>query len=128
MTIEELKQIYDPSVKCPIIYTMDILGSKWKMPIIWQLTLEDGLHYNELKRRVNGVTNTMLTRSLRDLENEKIIERHSLGSVPPSVTYHLTNIGKELLPALEGLFAWGNKHMEQREENEENLLYEADIR
>lgn len=112
MTEEELKMIYDPNVKCPIQYAMEMVGSKWKMPIIWQLTIEDGLHYNELKRRVNGVTNTMLTRCLRELEDEQLILRHSLGTIPPSVTYHLTEMGKELLPALQGLFAWGNKHME----------------
>lgn len=112
MTEEQLKMIYDPNVKCPIQYAMEMVGSKWKMPIIWQLTIEDGLHYNELKRRVNGVTNTMLTRCLRELEDEQLILRHSLGTIPPSVTYHLTEMGKELLPALQGLFAWGNKHME----------------
>ena len=111
MTPEELQQIYDPSIPCPILYAMERIGSKWKMPIIWQLTLEDGLHYNELKRRVNGITNTMLTRCLRELEKEYLIRRISLGTVPPSVTYHLTAMGKELLPALEGLFQWGNKHM-----------------
>lgn len=111
MTIEELQKIYDPNSKCPILHSMEIIGSKWKMPIIWQLTLEDGLHYNELRRRVGKITNTMLTRCLRDLEREGLVRRHSCHTIPPSVSYHLTAIGKELLPALEGLFAWGNKHM-----------------
>ena len=118
MTPELLKQIYDPTAKCPILYAMEIIGSKWKMPIIWQLTMEDGLHYNELRRRVKGITNTMLTRCLRDLENDNLIYRHSYETIPPSVTYHLSDFGKELLPALEGLFDWGNKHMEYTEHKE----------
>ena len=121
MTLEELREVYDPSVKCPILYAMEKIGSKWKMPIICQLTLEDGLHYNELKRRVKGVTNTMLTRCLRDLEKEGLVRRLFCGTIPPSVTYHLTDMGKELLPALDGLFVWGTKHMKKSGESMENV-------
>ena len=57
--------------------------------MLFRSSEEDGLHYNELKRRVHGVTNTMLTKCLRELEEKGLVFRHSLGSVPPSVTYHL---------------------------------------
>lgn len=96
--------------KCPIVYAMEIIGSKWKMPILWNLTQEDGLHYNELKRRIQGITNTMLTRALRELEENGLIIRISAGSVPPSVTYHLTDIGRGLIPSLDGLYEWGEQH------------------
>ena len=97
--------------KCPLVYSMEIIGTKWKVPILWFLTREEGLHYNELKRRVHGITNTMLTKCLRELEGDLILERRSLGTVPPSVTYHLTPIGKQLLPSLEQLSLWGEAHM-----------------
>jgi DNA-binding HxlR family transcriptional regulator len=93
---------------------MELIGSKWKMPILWNLTKEDALHYNELKRRVAGITNTMLTRSLRDLEEDGLVRRMSDGSVPPSVTYHLTEEGKKLIPSLNGLYAWGEAHQGMR--------------
>lgn len=96
--------------KCPIVYAMEIIGSKWKMPILWNLSHEDNLHYNELKRRLRGITNTMLTRALRELERDGLVIRKSAGSVPPSVTYELTGMGKQLIPALDGLYAWGEEH------------------
>lgn len=101
---------------CPLLYVMELIGSKWKLPILWCLNEEDGLHYNELKRRVHGVTNTMLTKCLRELEEKGLISRHSLGSVPPSVTYHLKEDGKSLMPALEGLHRWGMAYLEKRRE------------
>jgi len=100
--------------RCPLLYVMELIGSKWKLPILWCLNDEDGLHYNELKRRVHGVTNTMLTKCLRELEEKGLLFRHSLGSVPPSVTYHLKEDGKSLMPALEGLYRWGMAYLEKR--------------
>ena len=97
--------------KCPIVYAMELIGSKWKIPILWNLTKEDGLHYNEIKRRIHGITNTMLTKCLRELEEDKLIYRISYDIVPPSVSYHLTDMGKELIPSLNGLFDWGEQHM-----------------
>lgn len=99
---------------CPILYSMKIIGSKWKIPIMWHLMLKDGLHYNELKRKVGDITNTMLTKSLRELENDGLLTRHDYGTVPPSVTYHLTDLGKELINTLGELFDWGKKHMDSR--------------
>lgn len=58
---------------------------------------------------VGGITNTMLTKSLRELEDDGLIVRHSDGTVPPSVTYHLTSLGKDLVYTMEELFDWGQK-------------------
>lgn len=96
--------------KCPILYAMSIIGAKWKIPILWHLSHYEILHYNELKRHLNGITNTVLTRCLRELEQDNIIIRKSDGSVPPSVTYELTVLGKGLIPALNSLYNWGDNH------------------
>ena len=96
--------------KCPILYAMSIIGAKWKIPILWHLAHYEILHYNELKRHLNGITNTVLTRCLRELEQDNIVVRKSDGSVPPSVTYELTALGNELVPALDGLYNWGECH------------------
>lgn len=96
--------------KCPIVYAMSLIGAKWKIPILWHLAHYGLLHYNELKRHLSGITNTVLTRCLRELEKDKIIVRHSDGTVPPSVTYELAPLGKELIPALNGLYSWGENH------------------
>ena len=78
----------------------------------WYLTRREYLSVanNELKRHLHGVTNTVLTRCLRELEQDDIVIRTSNGSVPPAVTYELTNTGKELIPALDGLYKWGETH------------------
>lgn len=112
--IEKIKEDYDPNENCSVIYSIQIIGAKWKVPILWNLMLEDGIHYNQLKRKVNGITNTMLTKCLKELEKDEIIRRVSYGSIPPSVTYHLTDIGKELIYAFEELKKWGILHMESK--------------
>ena len=96
--------------KCPILYAMSLIGGKWKIPILWHLAHYKILHYNELKRHLNGISNTVLTRCLQELEQNYIIIRKSKGSVPPSVTYELTDSGKELIPALIDLYNWGDIH------------------
>ena len=80
---------------------MEILGSKWKLPIIWYLAAAEDktLRYNELQRRVKGVTTTMLSKCLKELERDKIISRRQYNTIPPTVEYSLTPAGMPLLPA-----------------------------
>lgn len=103
--------IYDE--QCPIFYTMNIFNHKWKIPILWRLSENEGepLRYNELRRRVTGITPIMLTRCLRELERDGIISRRQIGTVPPTtVEYSLTTEGRSLIPALEMLYRWGETH------------------
>ena len=91
-------------------YAMDVIGSKWKLPLIWYLHEKENTRYNELKRRIPGITNIMLTKSLREMEADGLILRRELISEPPKVVeYSLTDFGKELIPALNELYAWGQK-------------------
>ncbi|MDO5575426.1 MAG: helix-turn-helix domain-containing protein [bacterium] len=107
------KKISTPYIEnCPVTHAMTVLGSKWKIPILWNLSIEDNLHYNELKRRNKGITNTMLTKCLRELEADKLVDRYSTGEVPPSVSYSLTPLAQTLIPTLQSLFEWGRQHME----------------
>ena len=99
--------------KCPILCAMEVIGSKWKLPIIWYLHEKENTRYNELKRRIPGITNIMLTKSLREMEKDGLILRRELISAPPKVVeYSLTDFGKELIPALNELYAWGVEHMQ----------------
>lgn len=99
---------------CPITHAMTVISSKWKIPILWYLMLKDGQHYNELKRSTNGITNTMLTKSLKELEADGLIRRYDYQTIPPSVTYHLTDLGKDFIYTMEELFEWGKKHMKRK--------------
>ena len=96
--------------KCPILCAMGVIGSKWKLPIIWYLHEKETTRYNELKRRVPGITSMMLTKSLREMEKDGLVIRREIISAPPKVVeYSLTEFGKELIPALNELYAWGQK-------------------
>ena len=93
--------------KCPVIHALDILGGKWRLAIIWELSRYDSMRYNELKRHLSGITNIMLTRSLQALEQHDLITRNELCQIPPHVEYSITERCKSLLPALEIINEWG---------------------
>lgn len=96
--------------KCPILCAMNVIGSKWKLPLVWYLHEKENTRYNELKRRIPGITNIMLTKSLREMETDGLVIRRVLDPNPPmTVEYSLTPFGKELIPALNELYIWGQK-------------------
>lgn len=95
--------------ECPDIYTFNMLGGKWRLPIIWMLANYGDLRYNDLKRRLAGITNVMLNRSLRELMEHGLIERRDFGEKPLRVEYSLTAKTRDLLPALEVISAWGRE-------------------
>jgi len=97
--------------RCPILYALDVVGQKWKLPILWYLHEAEATRYNELKRRIPGITNMMLTKSLRELEEAGLVSRYSYDTVPPRVEYSLTQSGRDLLPTLNELYKWGKAHM-----------------
>ena len=99
--------------KCPILHFIEIINSKWKFPILWYLHEKKSTRYNELKRRIPNITNIMLTKSLRELERDGLIERKILKNSPPKeIAYSLTELGKSWMPAMNEIYAWGLKHME----------------
>lgn len=91
---------------CPLQKAMDILGGKWKMAIICSLTVDGATRYNELKRRMGGISNTMLARSLKELEEYGLIRRHEYLEVPIRVEYEVTEATRNLLPILSQLAGW----------------------
>lgn len=101
-----------PDEICPVLYTMSILGQRWKFPILWHLADEGTLRYNELKRGIPLITNIMLTQALRDLEASCLVERKELGTIPPHVEYSLTERGKTLIPILNMIHEWGADQMD----------------
>lgn len=105
------KSMYDSETECPLIYALNIVGAKWKLPIMWYVLENEPIRYNELKRQVKGITNTMLTKSLRELEEHGLIIRNEYNTNPPKVEYSLSEQGKALLPTLDALSEWGKKQM-----------------
>ena len=111
---------YDNKTECPILHVFKRIGGKWKLPILWHLADQESVRYNELKRSVRGVTNMMLTKCLRELEEYGLVIRRQYNEVPPRVEYSLTERGKKLLPALAELYTWGREQLDF--ENNAGLL------
>ena len=93
---------------CPVINALNMIGGKWKVPILWQL-YNSALRYNELKRRLNGITNIMLTRCLRNLEESGLVKRVQFSVVPPHVEYSLAEYSQKLGNALSEIKDWGEQ-------------------
>jgi len=91
---------------CPITYSMKIIGGKWK-PIIFMRLSQGVNRFGLLSRSIEGISKNMLTRELRDLEANGIINRKIFAEIPPKVEYSLTKKGKTLLPVFEKLNDWG---------------------
>ena len=108
------KNIYETD--CPILYAMEIIGQKWKLPILWYIADAENqrLRYRELERKVVGITATMLTKCLRELEADDLVRRTQYPTIPPTVEYALTERGKTLMPALESVYQWADGQMKGR--------------
>src|SRR4030066_210911 len=93
----------------PVELSLDVIGGKWKMPIIWRL--KDGSkRYGELRRSLPKVSHKMLTQQLRELEESEIITRKVYPEVPPKVEYSLTLLGKSVIPVIDMLREWGEEY------------------
>ncbi len=97
--------------KCAVIHALEIIGGKWRLPIIWELSTQESMRYNELKRHLDGISNIMLTRALQGLEKHNLVIRVERRQIPPHVEYSLTESCKRLLPALEIINTWGKEQM-----------------
>ncbi len=108
---------------CQISEPLEILVGKWKPIILLNLLNESPIRFNELRRRMPDITQKMLTKQLRELEAEDIIERKIYPEVPPKVEYSITDYGRTLEPILAAMHDWGFKHQEHRKEKELALEY-----
>lgn len=98
---------------CPIRYALDVVGGKWKLPIICMLAGGLPIRYSSIKRKLTGVTNMMLAQSLKELEAAGIVHREQYNEVPPRVEYTLTDKGKSIIPPLVKLAEWGAGHLQK---------------
>ena len=94
---------------CPVATTVALVGSKWKLLIIRNL-LERPWRFNELQRDLEGISQKVLTDSLRSMEADGIITRTVYPEVPPRVEYTLSELGYSLSPILEAMRSWGEAY------------------
>lgn len=94
---------------CPVKYALGILQGKWKFQILWELAHAESVRFNELQRRVDGISSLMLSKTLKELEADGLVSRRQFNEIPPRVEYSLSELGAELDEVLRGLGDWGRK-------------------
>lgn len=91
-------------------YLTTVVGGKWKLRILWALRQKKGMRYGELKTSVHGITDMMLSQSLRELCGDGLVNRAQFQEIPPRVEYSITDDGATILPAVQLLSEWAKAH------------------
>ncbi|MEU6829610.1 helix-turn-helix domain-containing protein [Nocardia beijingensis] len=99
---------------CPAREVLTVLADKWVMLVLGVLRGHDGpIRFNELRRRLDGITQKMLTRTLRDLEREGLVRRAVYPTVPPRVEYSLTEMGASIGAITHAMGVWAVEHQDR---------------
>lgn len=95
---------------CPIYKTMELFQGKWSIWVLFELNKKDTLRFGEIKKAIPGISNTMLTSTLKDLEERGLVERIQYNEIPPRVEYSATERAKTLHTVFESMAAWGEQY------------------
>ncbi len=100
-----------PSSHCrEIADTLARIGDKWTVMVVAALSTGEPLRYNEISRRIDGISQRMLTLTLKGLEQDGFVSRTMYPTIPPRVDYELTDMGKQLVVPLRALYAWAEEY------------------
>jgi DNA-binding HxlR family transcriptional regulator len=108
-----------PSVlepQCPSRLVLDRIADKWTALVI-QILARGTMRYAELKRAIGGISQKMLTQTLRSLERDGLVQRKVHPVIPPKVEYSLTRLGRTLIEPLHALCRWSEKHLAELQAN-----------
>lgn len=105
----------DEMPACPVATTVQLIGSKWKLLIMRNL-LKRPWRFNELRRDLDGISQKVLTDSLRSMEEDGIIMRTVYPEVPPRVEYALSELGESMRPIIQAMEQWGTEYKKNHAE------------
>lgn len=111
---EFLKHIQEDNVEqggCAYEKMFEIFQGKWNMRVLYELCKAPSLRFNQLQKAIPNITNAMLIKTLKELEQFGILKREQFNEIPPHVEYSLTDAGKELLPIFYEMAKWAGKHI-----------------
>lgn len=94
-----------------MVKIQNILSGKWKIMILWYIAEYEVQRFGELNRRLGDITQSTLTKQLRELEADGFISRYIYQEIPPKVEYSLTELGKSFIPILKDMKAWSDLHL-----------------
>jgi DNA-binding HxlR family transcriptional regulator len=93
---------------CELQLALEVLGGKWKLPILYELCKNEVLRFKEIERRLPNVSPKMLVAALRELETDQLVQRKAYATIPPTVEYRLTPLGLQVQEIVKGLQAFGS--------------------
>jgi len=97
--------------RCETVCTIQkVLGGKWKIEILYYISLKTR-RFGELKRQIGDITQSTLTKQLRELEADGFISRYIYQEIPPKVEYSLTDLGKSFIPVIDYMKSWGETYL-----------------
>ena len=99
----------------PMSKLQSVLSGKWKILILWYVAFYQVQRFGELRRRLEGITQSTLTRQLRELEEDGFLHREVFGEVPPRVEYTLTPLGESFAPLLHTMLEWSRENLTQED-------------
>ncbi len=106
------KGIVTEDGNCPVTPLLIMLQGRWKSRLMYEMCMYETVRFGQLKKDLPGITNTMLTKALRELEQDGLISRKQFNEIPPHVEYSLTEMGRDLLPVFYAIMNWGYQHEE----------------
>ena len=105
-------QTPDMMARCvPMASLQAVLGGKWKILILWYVAFYKVQRFGQLMRRLDGITQSSLTKQLRELERDGFLHREVYQEIPPRVEYTLTDMGQSFAPILHSMLAWSEAHL-----------------
>ena len=107
---KNFKKIQPCDDSCPVKASLDLLGGKWTLMILFQIN-DNVMRYGELKRAVPGISEKMLIQDLNMLVENKLVSKKAYPEIPPRVEYRLTELGMKTLPIIEKLVAFGLENL-----------------
>ena len=95
----------------PMSRLQSVIGGKWKILILWYVSFYKVQRFGELMRRLDGITQSTLTKQLRELKSNGFLHREIYKEIPPKVEYSLTELGESFIPVLQTMMAWSETYL-----------------
>lgn len=108
------KRTGDEFERCPAVSAIQkMVGGKWKIELLYYIGKKDVRRFGQLRRCIGGISESTLSKQLRELQADGLIERIDYQEVPPRVEYRLGELGSSFMPILDAMKAWGEENLEK---------------
>lgn len=119
--------MYQPKLpkdlRCPLEFALEFFSGRWKSRILCLLYSENSVRYNDIKKALDSVSDTVLANTLKELIGHGLIERHQFPEIPPRVEYSLTEKGRSLVPFLRNICRWSGQYHDFERLSEDALAH-----